>query len=321
MKCEIVLDGRYDLGDLAEEITLEDSLEEIAYRASIRIAVTPDLPAIGPGQSLRIAAVPYGETAMRELLHPAVIWECASTDSGVKRLNITAYDSTIYLAKSEDERLMAAGQTASQRLKLYAKDWDIAVGNVPDTEIALARSVKRAQSIYAMMQEDLKETVDKGGDMYRPRMTAEGLTLVKLGGNSTIWELESIEELSQTRSLEGAVTQVKVLGSQDNDKKLSPVLAVVQGDTARYGTLQKVLQDCDVTTVEQARRAGRNLLLGMQESFAVTAPDIVAIRAGDRVRLNGMDLYVTRVTHKLGWPGHMDLELSAEAKVRRDWCV
>ncbi|WP_019005740.1 XkdQ/YqbQ family protein [Cohnella laeviribosi] len=321
MSYEVVLADKYYLRDLIEEITLEDSLEEIAYRASIQLAVTPDFPGIAPGQPIRISGVPYGSTGMKYLLHPGMVWECTSFNSGTKRMTVTVYDRTIYLAKSEDERLMPAGQTASQRLKLYAKEWGIPVGSVPDTRITLARSMKRSQSIFSMIQGDLKETAEKGGDLYRARMTPEGLSLVKIGGNAEVWELAEVESVAQTRTLEGAVTQVKVLGCQSGDDKLSPVLAVVKGETAKYGTLQKVLQDASVETVAQAQKAAKNLLMGMQETFSVTAPDINTIRAGDKVRLNGMDLIVHYVKHRLGTPGHMELELSTEPKVRRDFCV
>ncbi|MBN2981962.1 MULTISPECIES: XkdQ/YqbQ family protein [Cohnella] len=321
MSYEVVLSDKFYLRDLIEEITLEDSLEEIAYRARIEFKVTPDFPAIAPGQAIRISGIPYGAKGMKYLLHPGMVWECSSFTGGSKRLTATVYDRTIYLAKSEDERLMPAGQTASQRLKLYAKDWNIPVGDVPDTKITLARGVKRSQSIFSMIQGDLKETAEKGGDLYRARMTPDGLSLVKIGGNGDVWELTEAETVSQNRSLEGAVTQVKVLGCQKGDDKLSPVLAVVKGETAKYGTLQKVIQDSTIETVAEAQKAAKNVLMGLQETFSVTAPDINTIRAGDKVRLNGMNLIVHYVKHRLGTPGHMDLELSTEAKVRRDWCV
>lgn len=320
MNYEVILAEKYDLTDLVEELSIEESLEEIACRASIQLAVTADLPVIAPGQGIRISGTPYGSTGKADLLNPGVIWECSSTNNGSKRLSLTVYDKTIYLAKSEDERLLAAGQTASQRLRAYAKDWNIPIGTLPDTRISLARSVKRSQSIFSMMQEDLRETADKGGDMYRPRMSAKGLELVRIGGNSTVWELELLEEVTQLRTLEGAVTQVKVLGNSASDESLSPVLALVKGETEKYGTLQKVIQDCKIETAAQAKEAARNALLGMQETFTVTAPDINTIRAGDKVTLNGMGLIVTSVNHRLGTTGHMELELAAEPKVRRDWC-
>ncbi|WP_338131094.1 XkdQ/YqbQ family protein [Cohnella rhizosphaerae] len=205
MSYEVVLDGKYYLGDLAEEITLEDSLEEIAYRANIRLTVRPGLPAIAPGQEIRISGVPHGSTGMAYLLHPALVWECESERSAGsgKHLNVTAYDRTLYLSKSEDERLMPDGQTAAERLASYASGWNIPLAALPDTGIKLKRSVKRSQSIFSMILEDLKETASKGGELYRPRMTPNGLTLVKLGGNDKVWQLESLESVSQKRTLEG----------------------------------------------------------------------------------------------------------------------
>lgn len=318
----MVLDGKYYLGDLAEEIALEDSLEEIAYRANIRLTVRPGLPAIAPGQEIRISGVPYGSTGMAYLLHPALVWECESERSAGngKHLNVTAYDRTLYLSKSEDERLMPDGQTAAERLASYAAGWNIPLAALPDTNIKLKRSVKRSQSIFSMILEDLKETASKGGELYRPRMTPNGLTLVKLGGNDKVWQLESLESVSQKRTLEGAVTQVKVLGSEGSETKLSPVLAIVKGEIDKYGTLQKVLQDCAIETPTQARKAAEPLLLGLQETMSVTALDINLIRAGDLVELDGQRLFVTSVRHQLGEPGHMQLELAREAKVRRDYC-
>jgi len=319
MSYEVVLEGKHDISDYIEEISLEESLDEIAYRANIRLLVTTGLPSIYPGQEIRISGTPIGGAVKEAILHPGVVWECQSDNSGNKHLSITVYDRSIYLAKSEDEKLMPAGQTASQRLRTYAKEWNIPVGNVEETGKQLSRDIKRAQSIMSMILEDLKETVDKGGAMFRPRMTPAGLGLVRLGGNRTVWELEALEKVTQTRTLEGAVTQVKVLGAARDDNRLSPVLAVVKKDIEKYGTLQKIVEDSKVETPGQAKEVAKKMLLGTQETFSVTAPDINTIRAGDRVRLNRMDLMVTHVNHRLGTPGHMELELAAEDKVRRDY--
>lgn len=318
MSFQVVLADKHDITDFVEEITLEESLEEIAYRANLRLLVTSGLPAIAPGQAIRISCVPYGGgTKLEPVLHPGIVWECQSDDSGTKHLNVTVYDRSIYLAKSEDEKLMPAGQTASQRLREYAKDWGVPVGDVAETPVQLSRGIKRAQSIMSMITGDLQETADKGGGMYRPRMTPAGLGLVKLGSNRTVWELALLEQITQTRTLEGAVTQVKVLGAATGDNRLSPVLAVVKKDTEKYGTLQKIVDDCKIETPAEAKEVAGKLLLGMQETFSVTAPDINTIRAGDLVVLNRMSLIVMRVNHRLSEPGRMELELAAEGKVRR----
>lgn len=168
---------------------------------------------------------------------------------------------------------------------------------------------------------DLKETVAKGGDMYRPRFVpGGGLELVKLGSNETVWVLEleqNIEEFTQRRTLEGTVTQVKVLGNASEDQR-SPVLALVKGETDKYGTLQKVLNDSKITSSGQAQTAGQKMLTGVQETFTVTGIDINTIRAGDKVQLNGMELLVKSVRHELGSPGHMTLELTWPEVIRRE---
>lgn len=318
-KYEVVLANKYYLRELVESITLEESLDEIAYRATVKMVVTPDFPGIAPGQECRVSGIPFGGSSMVYLLHPGVVWECESETRGQKHLTATIYDRTIYLAKSEDEYLFPAGSTASQRLKQYAKDWGVPLGQVADTRIPLAKAVYRAQPIWDMIMADLKETVAKGGGMFRPRMTPNGLELMKLGSNKTVWVLEAeqnIEELVQRRTLEGAVTQVKVLGHAEEDKR-SPVLAIVKGETAKYGTLQRVISDEKIKTPAQAKTAGQKALAGMQETFTVTAIDINTIRAGDKVRLNQMDLLVMSVRHELGSPGHMTLELASADYVRR----
>lgn len=318
---EVVLANKYYLRELLESITLEESLDEIAYRGTIRLVVTPDFPGVAPGQEIRVSGIPFGGSSMVYLLHPGVVWEIESEARGgaVKHLTVTVYDRAIYLAKSEDEYLFPAGQTAAQRLKRYAADWSIPLATVADTGVALSKAVYRAQPIWNLIVADLRETVAKGGEMFRPRMAPNGLELVKLGSNKTGWVLEAeqnIEELVQRRTLEGAVTQVKVLGHAGEDKR-SPVLAVVKGETAKYGTLQRVISDEKIKTAAQAKTAGQKALAGMQETFTVTAIDINTIRAGDKVRLNQMDLYVMSVRHELGNPGHMTLELASADYIRR----
>ncbi|OXS53556.1 phage portal protein [Cohnella sp. CIP 111063] len=319
MSYEVVLANKYDLSELVESLSLEESLNEIAYCVNIKLVVTPDMPFITPGQEIRIAGIPFGRAKKENLLNPAVVWDCHSSNTGRKHLNITAYEKTIYLAKSEDERLMPGNQTATERIKQYAMSWGIPVGNIVDTREKLARNIKRSQTILSMIMEDLKETVDKGGAMYRVRMTSRGLELFEVGGNSVIWELGALEEVTQNRTLEGAITKVKVIGPQESENAVAKTLAVMEKDIEKYGTLQKLIMDSKIETVEQARKVAAKTLLGMQETMSVTALDINTVRAGDRVRLNNSELIVTKVRHQLGNPGRMELELAAESKVRRDF--
>lgn len=360
MSYEVVYQDKYYLRELIESITLKDSLDQISYQANIRLKVTSDFPDVQPGQPIRISGVKFGTTTMVPLLNPGVTWECASSNRDTKHMTVTVYDRTIYLAKSEDEYLLPAGQTASQRLRKYAADWGIKLSTVPDTKTKLKKAVYRSRPIYNMIAADLQETVKAGGDMYIPRMTPAGLELFKIGTNKDVWILQAIEETNQVRTLDGTITRVKVIGTEDRktkskskksgnveipdgmtleeigrlyggkvDKKTkkakanskvelpSKILAIVTGETSKFGTLQRMVQDEDVKTAAAAKKLGESMLSGVQETFTVTCPDLNTIRAGDLVNYSNMRLIVTSVLHELGDPGHMTLELTWPEIVRR----
>ncbi len=322
MSYKVIAKNQYDLTSLVETISLKDSLDQIAYQASIRLAVRSGagLPALSPGMDIRISGVPFGRKELHPILHPGVIWEIESTNSGSKRLNMTVYDRMIYLEKSEDEYLLPKDQTASQRLKTYAKDWKINLGTIPDTKTKLGKAVYRSQTIFSMLFADLKETAKSGGPMFHPRMTSRGLELFELGSNSEVLQLDRLIDLTQLRTLEGAITKVKVLAANEttSGKEVpSKVLAVESKDTATLGTLQKHVNDDQIKTADAAKKYAKNMLTGIQQTFTVTAPDINTIRAGDAVILSGMNLIVMTVSHDLGNPGTMTLELATRDYVRR----
>lgn len=329
MSYEVVHLDKYYLRELIEGITLKDSLDQISYSASLKITVPASMQAINPADLIRVSGVPYGESTWKPLLDPGVVWEVSSGSDNIKTLDITIYDRTIYISKSEDEYLFPAGQTASQRLRKYAADWGIKISTIPDTKIKLKKAVYRSQAIYNMITQDLQETVKAGGDMYIPRMTITGLELFKIGSNSTVWVLEATENVSRKRSLEGTITKVKVIGTEDRketkrskksgskEETPSPILAIATGQTEKFGTLQKMVQDEDVKTAAAGKKLAESMLTGVQETYSYTGIDINTLRAGDTVKLNGADLIVTSVTHNLGDPGHMNLELASADYVKR----
>ncbi|WP_411735917.1 phage portal protein [Paenibacillus sp. M2] len=323
MTYKVIVDDKYDVTKLVETITLKDSLDQIAYQANIRLAVSASsgLPSISPGMAVRISGVPFGEKSMVHLLHPAVIWEVESSNSGTKRLSLTVYDRMIYLEKSEDEFLLPKDQTATQRLKTYAKEWKIPYATLPDTKTKLGKAVYRSQTIFSMMFADLKETAKSGGDMYHPRMTPGGLQLFQVGSNAKVYELDRLIDLTQMRTLEGAVTKVKVMAASESPsgKEVpSKVLAIEQDRVEELGTLQKLIEDDQVKTAAAAKKLAKSKLTGIQETFTISAPDMNTIRAGDAVLLKGLKLIVMSVSRDLSaGPGTMTLELGTAELVKR----
>ncbi|WP_405171868.1 phage portal protein [Paenibacillus sp. FSL H8-0280] len=323
MTYKVIVDDKYDITKLVETITLKDSLDQIAYQANIRLAVSASssLPAISPGMAVRISGVPFGEKSMVHLLHPAVIWEVESSNSGTKRLSLTVYDRMIYLEKSEDEFLLPKDQTATQRLKTYAKEWKIPYATLPETKTKLGKAVYRSQTIFSMMFADLKETAKSGGEMYHPRMTPGGLQLFQVGSNAKVYELDRLIDLTQMRTLEGAVTKVKVMAASESPsgKEVpSKVLAIEQNGVEELGTLQKLVEDDQVKSTTAAKKLAKSHLTGIQETFTISAPDVNTIRAGDAVLLKGLKLIVMSVSRDLSaGPGTMTLDLGTADLVKR----
>lgn len=320
MSYKVILQDQYDLSPLVEAINLRDSLEQVAYQGTVNLVVTPDMPPISPGMAIRISGIPYGKKDYVPLLHPAVVWEVETSNNGVKRMTLTLYDRTVYLDKSEDEYLFPAKQTATQRFKKYAADWNLKIAVLPDTEKQLGRSVYRTQSIYASMFADLRETAKAGGKLYHPRMISSGLELYELGTNKEVYILEAITDTTQSRTLEGAATKVKVLAtaaSETGQEVPSKVMAIEEKDIAKYGQLQAIIQDDEVKSPAAARQLARSKLRGIRETISLNAPDINTIRAGDAVMLGSMKLLVISVSRELGNPGSMMLELGSYDDVKR----
>lgn len=320
MSYKVILQDKYDLSPLVENIHLRDSLEQVAYQGTVNLIVTPDMPPISPGMSIRVSGIPYGKKEYASILHPAVVWEVETSNNGIKRMTLTLYDRTVYLDKSEDEYLFPAKQTATQRFKKYAADWELKIAVLPDTEKKLGRSVYRTQSIYASMFADLRETAKAGGKLYHPRMISSGLELYELGTNKDVYILESITDTTQTRTLEGAATKVKVLAtsaSETGKEVPSKVMAIEKKDIAKYGLLQAIIQDDEVKSTAAASELAKSKLRGIQETISLNAPDINTVRAGDVVLLGSMKLLVISVSHELGNPGSMALELGTYDDVKR----
>jgi hypothetical protein len=305
------------LNQLIESLTFEDSLDEAAYRATAQLKVTPDLSAIN-GQIVSVDGIPFNSSAgaMDHLLSPGVIWGTNKSKNG-QFITLTIYDRLIYLLKSDDEYLFASGLTASQRLKRIAADWGIPLGTIANTKTLLAKGVYRAKNLFAIIREDLQETVAKGGEMYFPRMTPDGLNLIKIGSNN-VWRIEACTDLSEDTTLDGVITKVKITGNA-KDGVRSPVVAVVTGDTEIYGTIQKVIHAPKTISAATAKSKAKLCLKTPSIYYNFSTIDINTMRAGDIFKLNDLDLIVASITHNCGAPGQMQIRAADADTIRSDY--
>lgn len=328
---DLVLKNKYKIEILSEAITLKEAIDSIAYTLNISLVETEELKNIGivKGDSIELYDYAY-DNGNYSKIFCGVIWD-KDKDKKNKKITLTGKERTRVIEESEDQYLWSEGQTATQRGTIICSDWGIPIGNFLNTEIGLSKD-KRKESLYGMMKKDLKETAQKGGRLYKFRMDTS-LDLVELGTNSTVYKLDNIiDDFKEKDSLEGAVTQVKVLGKEDTKTKesssdgtssekelvLAPVLGTFNKNTEIYGTLQKIVDDDKVDDYAKAESKANCLFSSGEASKTLTCcKDINTLRTGDVVNVYDETLCVTELTHNLGSGGKMSLTVMKMEDVRR----
>lgn len=329
--------GKYDLGHLLKgPITVDESIDDIALRITFDVLITEDVSKIKNGMDVVIKGVPYGGTS-KVTLFSGIIWELDSKRAGHGTLSFTVYERTKYLKESEEQYQFKAG-TASARLKTYAKDWEIPTGTVPDTGVKLAPALYYAQSIFTSIRNDLVETAQKGGDLFKARMTSAKLELYKLGSNPTVWKLKGTNfDVGQNRTMDGMVTQVKIIGNDEKKKKkkrrkkgdpvvkevksLYPIKAVIKGNTADFGTIQKIIKAEKAEDLAEAKKTAQQMLWpNVKEVFRGNGIGINTLRAGDKIVFETLPypVYVLAVTHKLQEQDQMSITAATLDYIRRE---
>lgn len=310
----VILRDDTKLDNVKLDISLSESIDSIAYTAHIKIVVPQNLPLM-EGDAIEIIK---NEDPGKGTVFKGVIW-VKNTDTKHSKIgSLTCKERTIYIEKSEDEYLFKAGTTATQRAKQMCSDWGIPIGEFADTAIPLSKAPPKINTIYSMMLDDLKETAEKGGGLFRYRMQNK-LDLIQIGSNEVVHDIsEVLENIGQLGSLEGAISKVKVLGKKEEGTK-SPVLGTFEKDTDKLGTLQKVIQDEKIQDVGTAKSKAEALFSKGEGKITARGIDIPDIRAGDKVKINGFYIYVTSVIHKLGEPGSIELALESMDQIRRKY--
>lgn len=306
---ELILRNKYKITLTAESGTLKESIDGIAYTLNLTLINTKEFENLGIAKGQSIELYDYAFNSKDKVrIFSGIVWDINKSKK-TKKMSLTCKERTVRIEESEDEFLCLNGQTATQRATLLCKEWNIPIGSFANTKIGLAKD-RRKESIYSMMWKDLKETAQKGGGLFKFRMSTK-LDLIKVGYNTTVYKLDSIlDDVQIKNSLSGAVTQVKALGKNDKDDTKSPVIGIFKKNTEAYGAIQKIVQDDKVQNYANAQNKANSLFSAGENSIDVSCvQDINTLRAGDVASLYGTRYYVTDITHTLGSKGSMDLTL------------
>lgn len=284
---------KYNLTPAVTSINLADSDGQLAQSASIDLVKTKvnkqDLSdLIQPRQRVFVYA-DDGETKAE--VFRGWVWTILGVDdTGGNDIEMKCYDNLIYLQESEDSQYFAKGKKTSAVMQSICKSWGITL-NYSYSSITHEKLVLRGTLSNIIMSDILDTVKDRTGKKYVVLSKQDVMYVTTVGSNTAVYKIVSKNNAIRVRkeqTMDGMITKVVILGKANKSKKL-PVKATLTGNTSTYGTLQKLIDKSEDTSLADTKKEGQYLLDDKgspSKSYIVEAPDIPWIRKGDKVYIN-----------------------------------
>ena len=202
---------------------------------------------------------------------------------------LKCYDNLIYFQESEEYEYFTSGKSTKSVLQSLADKWGVKLEYSYES-ITHEKLVLRG-SLSDIWTADILDIVkDKTGKKYVVRSEKDVVHVKTEGSNTTIYTIKSGKNLvsvSSEETMDGMVTKVVILGKADDDDR-SSIEETVKGDTAKYGTLQTIINRDDSTSKADAKKEADAIIKEKGKtkwSYDITAPDIPWIRKGDKFKV------------------------------------
>lgn len=294
-----MVDGstQYDLTPALEEIDFSDEKDQIAMSANIGIM---NVQVNGKWMSSILQVrqrifIYANDGEKKEEVFRGFIWtKYYKSATGSKTITIRCYDNLIYFQESEDSQYFSSGKSTTDVMSSICNDWGISLA-YNYSSITHGKLVLRGALADIITSDILDSVKDQTGQKYVVLSIKDVLTINPVGSNTTVYTIEQKRNAVTTRSeftMDGMITKVVILGKADKSER-KPVQATVTGNTSQYGTLQKIVDKNENTSLADAKKEANNLIqeYGSPEwSCEVQAHDIPWIRKGDKVVVNAGDL-------------------------------
>lgn len=211
-----------------------------------------------------------------------------------RTLTLKCYDNLIYLQESEEAQYFAPGKGTKDIFSTICSKWGVSLeykySSITHQKLALRGN------LTDIFTSDLLDLVkDRSGEDYIILSTKDVMQVKRLGQNSTVYSVlasSNAVKASRECTMDDMVTQVVILGLADKDDR-QQIEATVSGDTGKYGTLQKILDRDENTSLADAKKEAQNIIdeKGTPKwEYEVRCPDIPWIRKGDKVHVNAGDI-------------------------------
>lgn len=250
-----------------------------------------------------------------------VIWEKSYSSKIAKEITLTCYDNLIFFMNSEVSEYFSAGKSSQTILNTLCQKWGVTLDykyeSIKHPKLPLSGSLADV-----FLSDILGEVKKQTGVKYAVRSIKDVVTVSKAASNQIIYEIKRTDgaaiSTDSTKSMDDVVTKIVITGSTDDNGKTA-VEAVVEGETAKYGTLQKVQSKEKDVSLSEAKKEANNTLAENGKpkwTYSVSAIDIPWVHKGDLVSVKAGDMtqkyLVLSITHDAG-DKTMDLEVELYA--------
>jgi len=288
--------GKYDLSNILIELDLTARKKQLAQSAKVKcINVKRGAKYLNSLITVRDRITIYaddGET--NDEVFRGFIWTIDYSSATEKELTFTCYDNLIYLQESEDNRYFRAGYPSKSLCQVICASWGILL-DYSYSSIVHGKMKLDGSLSDIILTQILEKVREQTGERYVVRSEKDTVKIMPAGKNSTVYEFKSKQNVINTSSeitMDGMVTKVIILGEEDKDGK-SKVEAVVDGDTGRYGTLQKIQNKTKTTALADAKKEAEQTVKDKGKptrTFEVEAMDIPWLKLGDKVKVAAGDM-------------------------------
>lgn len=211
-----------------------------------------------------------------------------------RELKYNCYDNLIYLQNSEESLYFASGKTTKDIVSSICSAWGVNLSY--SYESITHEKLPLRGNLYDILTEDILAPVRKRTKKKFVVLSDKDTMYVKpTGSNSTIYQFLAGKNIISTASgwtMDGMVTKVVIVGPAGEDGQ-EPIEETVTGDTSQYGTLQKIQDRDEDTSLSDAKLEAQYTIDedGKPKwEYEIVAPDIPWIRRGDKVYVHAGDI-------------------------------
>lgn len=314
MNLRILINGSYDISEMVSSAELSGDTAKFNRQLNVNAIVTKD------GRTPQFRIIEGSRISLRidnKLLFVGVIFSHEVNSEG--NVSLTAYDSNVYLTKSNDSRIFK-NKKASEIITMLAKDFGIKTGKIADTGYVIPYLRMSNKTLFDMVVTALKLTSSQTGKRFFIGNDGGNLTLKEGAKSDTKYVFKDGANLisaSFKSSIEDTITQVKVIGGAKG-KEIS-VVAKNEKLRQKFGVMQALETMDEKATASQIKQRADALMKQkgvIDEQYQVEVLGIPEVDVGTPVYIKNVmtgiygAFYVTSVKHTYAENHLMSLELS-----------